>query len=331
MLIVFVIGMFSGIFLTICSAIYVAYVLSSKFKGDSKLSGSKNNSYKEAPLDVKYADMANHAINQLKRNHAIPVTSFIGETPESPAPSEETRTKVIKDLENKFNLLKAESAERYSDLKSVVQFVHELSTLFLLFSKETSKLALVARSYIKFENETFVDSWWNALYTSLDHTSQDQEWLSKQIEIQICSNLSLTLDKSVNDEIVHLKSGTENIVNLRDAIEDYDDKLKSRDRAREKLSNSQNNVKLMLKLQDKEQGLQEQLLNLVHVQDVFLEEMPKTVTIIQESQSICAVRVRDDLIDLSDAMISVQVKNEKILNRLKVDFASTQFNNSAGS
>ena len=120
----------------------------------------------------------------------------------------------------------------------MASYLTELSKMYSVISKEYSKASHTAKSYIKHEDETFIDGWWNSFSISFDHASQDQEWLVEKINNEVSVTINRVLSEKSHLEYKLHQKGLEQISSLRESIIFYEQKVKDRDRAREKVSSS---------------------------------------------------------------------------------------------
>jgi hypothetical protein len=149
-------------------------------------------------------------------------------------PSEE---KVIgtQQMDKTFGDYSKDAKDRYKHMRSLYQFFGDYNKISKSYSKDLARLSQTAESYVKAENDKYLDKWWNALSIAMDHLSQDQDFLSDILEHDICYNLH-----RVSEEHSHLEQqlnteGNKHLNKIKEATKIFESRAKDRDKIKEKM------------------------------------------------------------------------------------------------
>lgn len=151
----------------------------------------------------------------------------------------------ISRLEKEFQDSLGELKDQSKQVKLLSSFLNDISKYFLSFSKDLTKLSNVAKNNlhkasasIEFKQDLVVNNWWQLLMTAFDHMSTDYQEFAGLIGDEL-----LNYSNQIQDEIILIDKrltveGNKQFNLLRDNLNLFDNKLKERDKALEKLRNT---------------------------------------------------------------------------------------------
>ena len=229
---IFVFGVVAGVGLTIVAAFYLLTEVDTNEKDEKCLDDTKH------VLDLREGESTEEdrklLSDALKKLEGDPTTK----TDES-HPSEERAP--LGDPQHVEKLLfdcSREAKERQKHIRSLCSFFTEYAKVAKGYAKDLSKLSTTAETYVKAQNDKYMDKWWNSLSIAMDHLSQDQAYLSDYIDHDICFNLNRIFEEHTHLEKQLNNEGTKHTQKFKDAKLAVDARARDRDRIREKLSTS---------------------------------------------------------------------------------------------
>jgi hypothetical protein len=314
-----------------------------------KILNSKNNILKENQPSNEERQSVDKVISFLR---AVNATS---DSVEEVHPSEEVAPTNVKDLENNFYDLSKEAKDNQKHLKSFHSFLVDVSKIHGIFSKELGKYSQQALSHV--QADTYLDRWWSALSITLDHFSQDQEYLSSAMCHELAHNISRIdqehshIEKQLNTE------GMKYIQKLKESQMQYDLKFKEVEKIRRDMgligaesssavavsagsapnnslsnasgtpsvantSNTGNN-KLQIKLQLNETQLNEVSSKHSIIQQEINEKLPRILSDYKLMKSNLKTTMIEILLKLTDLFNDIQSKYMRSISRLKIDLAAS--------
>lgn len=327
----FIAGLLTGI----CTIIALAvYYLSKDDNDESKTASDERkrlqaNELKEGEPTEYDMSLVSDALKFLRGDDLV--------TNDDTFPSEE---KVIakEQMDKAFAEYSKDAKERQKQVKCLHLFFGDYNKLSKNYSKDLGKLSQVAESYVKAENDKYLDKWWNALSIAMDHISQDQDYLSDVIEHDICYNLHRVYEEHSHLEKQLNSEGSKHLSKMKDAMTAFDIRSKDRDKIREKVnaclgrvthlstipsSLSSETTKLSHKLGISEGLLQDAISRLASAQQEFNEKMPRILADYKLMTANSTSTMRELLIKLADIVTTTHTKSNQVMHRLKMDLASS--------
>ena len=170
------------------------------------------------------------------------------------------------ELEKQYGLDMAEFKEKQKQLKTMQLFFVELSKAYSNYSKELTRLSLVAHANIKntvddatagsggtsstnnpgssadpeqalnsHSGYNYFDIWWNSLSISLDHSSQDHELIAHKLTNDVCIELGRLNEEMIFIEKKLAEDSAKYILQLREGSAVYDARIKDKLKYQERL------------------------------------------------------------------------------------------------
>lgn len=264
-------------------------------------------------------------------------------------PSEEC-SGTAKDMDKSFQDASKDAKERYKHIKALCSFVGDFGRAQAYAAKEYHKLSKVAESYVKADNDQYLDKWWNSLSIAMDHMSQDYDYMSSEI----LNNIARTLSR-VEQEHGHLEKkltaeGSKLLQRLRDAQYQYDNRVRETEKLREKSGmpnyaaqasagssnnesssssaaapNSANTVtfKAAMKIQQSEAVQQEYADKLAVAQQELNEKLPRILEDYALMARNSASSMMETLLKFTNLMGDAQTKSSVVTHRLRMDLAAS--------
>lgn len=201
--------------------------------------------------------------------------------------------------------------------------------MYLQLSKDLKRLSSVAQNQIN--GETIIDKWWNAVSVALEHLSKDENLLRKSIQDDILHPMSRIEVENSHLEKQLSTEGLKLLTKLKEARQIYDLKLKESEKHREKISSNSclttsdhsTPPRATTKPHASETALIEASDKLAGAQQSFNEKMPRILKDYKLITSNCVSASMERLLKLSDVLSSPLEKIAQILDRLKMDLASS--------
>jgi hypothetical protein len=201
----------------------------------------------------------------------------------------------------------------------------DFAKLHTAFSKELQKLSHLCEGYVKADNNSHMDRWWNSFSIALDHLSQDNDYLGTAI----LSSIIVDLGKAEQEHVVKRlhNQGSKCVAKLTEANISYESKKQELFKLKEKAAASGGSLsigehsKLVLKMQMCETALKSARHNLSLVQEELDAELPTILADYKLIASSACDSTLTLLVKLTDLLVGAQSKSSHILSRLKVDMA----------
>lgn len=254
-----------------------------------------------------------------------------------PHPSEEKAPISAHEMDKCFIELSLDAKEQQKHVRSLHLFFGEFNKVSRNYSKDLSKLAQLAESYVKAENNKYLDKWWNALSIAVAHLSQDQELLSDVVENDIFHNLHQVYEEhSLLERQLH-SEGNKHLQRIKEAMTTCEMRTRERDKMREKANaaadrahhsgNAPSLVNDVNRYQNKlgvcERLLQDAFSRLASSQQDFNEKMPRIIADLRLMTSNSTSTMRELLTKLADYVTSTHAKSQQVMHRLKMDLAAS--------
>eukprot|EP01041_Mallomonas_annulata_P001300 gene1300-2513_t len=242
-------------------------------------------------------------------------------------------------MDKNFGEYSKDSKERQKHVKALNLFFADYMKVSKNYSRDLAKLSQTAESYVKAENDKYLDKWWNALSIAMDHLSQDQDYLSDVLEHEICYNL-----QRVHEEHNHLErqlnsEANKHLSKIKEATSGFELRTRERDKVREKVNVCLDKVSQMdvnvtpalsaeaskwsQKLATSEGNLHDAGSRLASAQQEFNEKMPRILADYKLMTSNSTSTMRELLIKLADIVTTTHVKSNQVMQRLKMDLAAS--------
>jgi hypothetical protein len=231
------------------------------------------------------------------------------------------------DVVTEFTILSQDATERQKQNKVLCILLNDFAKLHSAFAKEMLRLSQVAEGYVRADNQKPIDKWWNSFSIALGHLSQDHEFVSSSICPGFTSDLSRIEQEHVIKKV--FTQGTKCVAKLREARAQVDARGKELMKLRERAVGGGGSLsvgehsKLVMKVDVCETALRAASETLAAVQAELDHDMPSVLndySLIASSATDATVSI---LVKLTETLVSAQTKTTHILNRLKLDMAST--------
>eukprot|EP01038_Epipyxis_sp_PR26KG_P010857 gene10857-14574_t len=144
----------------------------------------------------------------------------------------------------------SEIRDHGKQLKGVSNFLHEISKVFVGFSKELSKLSNTCKVHMNKtsssstntkKEDLIINNWWQSLHLTFEHMSSGQEDLSSMISELANVTVNVQEELFLIEKRLLSESGR-HFTNLRENISNFEAKLKEREKCREKLRSAKERV-----------------------------------------------------------------------------------------
>lgn len=328
---IFILGIFIGLLASFGISIYL---LMKKEESNSQPIEEQKQKLRESDPTKEEIDILNDALKFLRGEvEDIPVPEL--------HPSEEQAPREIREMEEAFAVASQEMKKRQKHLKALtryfflnccsfmnISFFQEYANVYLQLSKDLKRLSSVAQSQVN--GETIIDKWWNSMSVALEHLSKDENLLRKSIQDDILHPMTRIEVENSHLEKQLSTEGHKLLTKLKEARQLYDLKLKESEKYREKIpSNSCLTAsegtpsKTNIKPHSSESALVEASDKLAGAQQSFNEKMPRILKDYKLITSNCVSASMERLLKLSDVLSSPLEKIAQILDRLKMDLASS--------
>mmetsp|Transcript_22551 Transcript_22551/g.22741 ORF Transcript_22551/g.22741 Transcript_22551/m.22741 type:complete len:1219 (+) Transcript_22551:249-3905(+) len=241
-------------------------------------------------------------------------------------------------MDKAFAEYSKDSKERQKQVRCLHSFFGEYNRLSKSYSKDLAKLSLTAESYVKAENDKYLDKWWNALSIAMDHLSQDQDYLSDVLEHDICYHLHRIYEEHSHLERQLNSEGSRHLNKMKEAMSAFELRSRDRDRLREKMNGvleraananalpatlTAETARWTQKLSGSESLLQDAVSRLAIAQQEFNEKMPRILADYKLMTGNSTSTMRELLIKLADIVTTTHTKSNQVMHRLKMDLASS--------
>ena len=270
---------------------------------------------KEAPPSDAESSLLQDAISSLKKAMPPETADIV-----SAHPTEEVNSSNWDDMKKAFATVSIEAKERQFHTKALCSILTDFGKLHTAFSKELQKLSHMCEGYVKADNNSHMDRWWNSFSIALDHLSQDNDYLGTAI----LTSIIVDLGKAEQEHVVKRlhNQGSKCVAKLTEANTSYESKKQELLKLKEKAAASGGSLsigehsKLLLKMQLCETALKSVRLNLSLVQEELDAELPTILADYKLIASSASDSTLTLLVKLTDLLVGAQSKSSHIMNHM---------------
>jgi hypothetical protein len=169
--------------------------------------------------------------------------------------SDETPNMTLYQLEKAFQECCNSSKDRAKQLKLLSSFISDTGKLYATFAKDLNKLSVSVKSYIKTLDivlpidgnkdvdshkggATYIDEWWMALSSCLEHISDDNQVLADVMSGECSSQIILISEEQMLEEKRLNVEGNTLLTLLKESLMKNESLEKERDKWRSKVSSA---------------------------------------------------------------------------------------------
>lgn len=239
-----------------------------------------------------------------------------------------TIARIEKDFSDNMNKLKDFSKQ----LKLVTNFMNDMGKTYNGFSQNLSKLANNAKNNMNRNNQMehkedlIVNSWWQLMQTTLEHTAADQYEFGGFVSDELSSHSQQVLEEISLIEKRLYNEGNRQFNQIREHIALFESKLREREKSREKARSSSittdGHQKRLQKVKACEELLVAQTKKLYEAQREFYQLIPRITSDVQLTILKSIVETQSQLSKLTEGMERAQLNNRSICKKMKLQLTN---------